>query len=210
VTQPMRYWPVIAILTIAVAVCSLASHGEAVLLPKPLAIFPRVIGTWEGQDLPLDSRVIRGLAVDDYLNRVYHDSSGNNLALYVGYYKSQRKGATIHSPKNCLPGAGWEPVSAGHVELGWRDGEPALVNLYEIQKGINRQIVLYWYESHGRIVASEYSAKMYMVLDSIRLNRTDAALVRIAAPVDYDTLETRQRAVSFGEQILVQLNNLIP
>jgi EpsI family protein len=172
-------------------------------------MFPKVLGSWQGHDFLIDSRIVDGLALDDYLNRLYENDSGEELGLYVGYYKSQRNGITIHSPKNCLPGAGWQPIISGYAELTQTDGQRVPVNMYLIQKGISRQVVLYWYESHGRIVASEYWAKIYMVLDAIRLNRTDAALVRVVTPVDQNGKFARQRAIKFAEQVSAELGAFI-
>jgi len=204
-----RYWLVTAVLGAGIVTLHVLSHGEAVPLSKPLAMFPKVLQSWQGRDFLMDSRIVDGLALDDYLNRLYEDDSGGELGLYVGYYKSQRNGVTIHSPKNCLPGAGWQPINSGYAELLQPDGQKVPVNMYVIQKGISRQVVLYWYESHGRIVASEYWAKIYMVLDAIRLNRTDAALVRVVTPVDQNGTLARQRAIRFAEQVSAELGTFI-
>jgi EpsI family protein len=204
-----RYWLAVTLLSTALLISPLLPGGEKAPTSKPLALFPPVIGSWQGRDVPLEPRIVESLALDDHLNRLYESNSGEELILYVGYYRSQRSGAAIHSPKNCLPGAGWQPISSGHVYLTMPDGERAPVNLYQVQKGINRQIVLYWYQSHGRIIASEYWAKFYMVWDAIRFNRSDAALVRIIAPDNRDG-STACRAIAFAERTLGPLGNLIP
>jgi EpsI family protein len=144
------------------------------------------------------------------VSRVYQESNQPPVTLYVGYYKSQRTGQSIHSPKNCLPGAGWEPVSAGRIDLTLPNGERAPVNLYVIENGLRRQVVLYWYQSHGRIIASEYWGKLYMVLDALRLNRTDAALVRVSAPVQANETVAREEVTSFAQHLLFQLSDLLP
>ena len=179
-------------------------------LSEPLATFPQVVGGWQGHDLPIEARIITGLRVDDHLNRVYENSSGEQLGIYVGYYKSQRSGVTIHSPKNCLPGVGWEPVKAGYAELSQPGGRRVMVNMYEIQKGLEQQIVLYWYESHGRITASEYRAKVFMVWDAIRLNRSDAALIRLTTPINQDPNGARRRVLAFAQVALPEFDRLIP
>lgn len=145
--------------------------------------FPQRIGPWQGQKVEdLTPDVLAVLGVDEYLNRVYHAGARRALGLYIGYYESQRQGDTIHSPLNCLPGAGWQPLSRSYLSIPVNGGA-IIVNQYVIQKGLDRQVVLYWYQSHGRIVANEYWGKFYTVLDAIRLNRTDAALVRVVSPV---------------------------
>jgi EpsI family protein len=160
-----------------------ASRPEQIPPRAPFASFPAQLGDWTGRSAPEFGRdVIDALGVDEYVNRYY--TTGNRLAhVYIGYYSSQRQGSSIHSPMNCLPGAGWVAVESGRRMLATAGG-PAAVNRLIVQKGLDRQLVLYWYESHGRTIASEYWSKIYLVLDSIRLGRSDAALVRIIAPID--------------------------
>lgn len=203
-----RYWAMVAMLLAATGGLHFLSHGEAVPLAKSLGSVPVVLGSWRAVDVSLEPRIVKSLGVDDYVNRVYQDGN-EELGLYVGYYKSQRTGVTIHSPKNCLPGTGWEPVKSSYLDLPRRGGQLVAVNQYVIQKGLQRWLVLYWYQSHGRVVASEYRGKFYMVVDAIRLNRTDAALVRITTPIGRDENQARDRAVAFAQQVLYELDGLI-
>lgn len=145
---------------------------------------PTRLGEWRGLDTePFADDVLAQLGVDDYVNRHYVDGkSGALVALYAGYYASQRQGDTIHSPQNCLPGAGWSPVESGRVALNGADG-PVEVNRYVIAKGPSRQVVLYWYQGRGRIVAGEYTNKALLMLDAARLGRSHGGLVRLIAPV---------------------------
>jgi EpsI family protein len=206
----LRFWAMVVALAAATGGLHALSHGEPVPLSDPLKDFPSDLGAWHGSDVPLDASILKVAAVDDYLNRVYRSSDGKTMGLYVGYYKSQQTGDAIHSPKNCLPGSGWEPVTAGHLNLSLPDGSLAPVNLYVIEKGLDRQLVLYWYQSHGRIIASEYWAKLYMVHDAIRMNRTDSALVRIVMPFKQDRQAAQERAVAFAQQMLAPLASFIP
>ncbi|HEY1731664.1 MAG TPA: EpsI family protein, partial [Terriglobales bacterium] len=122
-----------------------------------------------------------------------------------------RTGATIHSPKNCLPGAGWNPAESSIYMLPLNDGRKVPINLYLIRKGLESEVVLYWYQAHGRIIASEYWGKFYLVYDALRLNRTDAALVRITVPVQHgDEASAQERALSFAKQITGDLDQIIP
>jgi len=156
--------------------------------------FPMTLADWRATiDPPMEPEVLKVLGVDDYLSRIYYKPSGAAVGLYMGYYGSQRQGDTIHSPLNCLPGAGWEPVSEGRktivnanpsTSLGAGGaGRDITVNRYIVQKGLERQLVLYWYQSHGRVVASEYWSRAFLINDAIRLNRTDGSLVRVIAPI---------------------------
>lgn len=206
----LRFWMIVVFLTAATLGLHLLSHGEPVAPPQPLRNFPITFGAWVGRDIPIDPDILRVAAVDDYLNRQYRAPDGSAVGLYVGYYKSQQTGDAIHSPKNCLPGSGWQPVSSGRWDLTLPSGKREPVNLYIIEKGLERELVLYWYQSHGRVIASEYSAKFYMVRDAIRLNRTDSALVRIITPIKHDPEAAKERATAFAQQALAPLEGLIP
>ena len=124
------------------------------------------IGAWRGQDSPLDPEIIKLVAVDDYMNR-YYRSGDAELGLYVGYYKSQREGEALHSPMQCLPGAGWEPTRTESIEVtGGTDGRPRTINKLFVEKGLNRMLVLYWYQTENRVTASEYWRKIFLVKDA--------------------------------------------
>jgi EpsI family protein len=150
---------------------------------ESLASLPAQLGGWHAEtDMPLDDETRAVLGVDDYVNRVYARPTAAPVSLYIGYYGSQRQGDTIHSPQNCLPGAGWQPTESATTTLNV-DGALLSVNRYVIQKGIDRQIVLYWYQGRGRVVANEYANKLWLMVDAARLHRTNGSLVRVIAPV---------------------------
>ena len=145
---------------------------------------------WQGRvERDFEPEILEVLGVDDYANRSYYSPDGRRIGLYIGYHDSQRQGDTIHSPLNCLPGAGWMPITAGADQhrrdrsCGGGESRASRSTASSSRRGLDRQLVLYWYQSHGRVVASEYWGKVYTVVDAIRLNRTDAALVRVIAPV---------------------------
>lgn len=155
-----------------------------VLLRESLATFPTMMAGWTlARSAPLNERIRLELGVDQYVNRLYANGGGRPLGLYVGYYEQQRQGDSIHSPQNCLPGTGWRPVGSGRFRFAAGGRPPIEVNRYLVQKGLDRQLVFYWYQSHGRVVASEYVAKAYALWDALRLNRTDGAIVRVAVPL---------------------------
>ena len=210
--KAVRYWTMVAVLLAATAGMGFLSHGESTPPARPLSEFPREIGGYTAmEDDPFDKETLALLGVTDYLNRVYASPTKGDLGLYVGYFRTQRTGAAIHSPKNCLPGAGWQPTVSEIHQLDLPDGRTVPVNLYQIRKGLDQQIVIYWYQSHGRVVASEYWGKFYMVNDALRLNRTDAALVRIVVPVrNGDTDAAREQAIEFARQAAVDVEQIIP
>lgn len=186
------------------------SRGETVPLRQALGLLPMSMDGFQGQNDPLEDRIVNALGVSDYVNRAYLDPRGQELDLYVGYYKSQRTGESIHSPKNCLPGAGWEPVRAGHLTISLT-GMPAItVNEYLIEKGPAHYLVLYWYQAHGRVIASEYSGKIWLVFDAITRNRTDEALIRVVTSTRNGEDQARGRAVQFVQALYPRLNEFIP
>jgi EpsI family protein len=208
----VRYWLMIAVLVGATTSMAYLSHGEATPPAKPLAEFPNhVAGYTKAADWTLDKPTLDLLGVTDYLNRGYVSKSQGLITLYIGYFRTQRSGATIHSPKNCLPGAGWTPMTATVYQLPLDDGRKVPVNLYIVRKDLDEQLVLYWYQAHGRVVASEYWGKFYLVYDALRLNRTDAALVRVTAPIyNGDEEQARTRALAFAKQITSDVDRIIP
>jgi EpsI family protein len=181
---------------------------------QPLPSFPQQLGSWEGTDVAIDDDALQVLGPGDFLLRVYRDeqSSQPPLDLFIAYFPSQRAGDTIHSPKNCLPGAGWLPVQSGRTMLSMANHAPFPVNRYVIAKGDARQLVLYWYWAHNRGVASEYWAKYYLVADSIRMNRSDGSLVRIKTVMSpgESADAAMQRLLPFAERILPRLDDYIP
>jgi EpsI family protein len=213
-------------LTRAAAICvmlaaasiflSNARKPETPVHRVPLSLFPMNIDAWRAEvDPPLDEDVLRVLGVDDYLSRAYYKPDGAGVGLYLGFYGSQRQGDTIHSPLNCLPGAGWEPISEGRLQLDNVDGRgrSVQVNRYVIQKGLDRNLVLYWYHGRGRVVASEYWSRAYLVRDALLTNRTNGSLVRVIVPVLSDTtnVDPAQRlAEEFVRVIFPTLDNYLP
>ncbi len=207
-----RYWVMLAVLLGATAGKAHLSHGEATPLAKPLSAFPtQVAGFSMFGDWPLDQETLNELRVSDYIQRGYFSASQGQIGLFIAYFRSQRQGTTIHSPKNCLPGSGWQPEKATIYQLQLDDGRKVPINLYIVRKDLDEQLVLYWYQAHGRVVASEYWGKFYLIYDALRLNRTDAALVRITAPISRGNEEqARARAITFAKQIAHDVDETIP
>lgn len=210
----VRYWLMLAVLLGATTGMAYLSHGESTPPAKPLTEFPTKFGSWGLIiEWPLDKETLDILKVTDYLYRGYWEPGMGKslLGLYIGYFRTQRTGAAIHSPKNCLPGAGWNPVQSSIYELQLDDGRKVPINLYFLRRGLDEEVVLYWYQSHGRIIASEYWGKFYLVYDAMRLNRTDAALVRITLPVENgDETTAKDRALAFAKTITPEIDQIIP
>jgi EpsI family protein len=176
---------------------------------QPLREFPVVVSLWRSEDRPYKPDVVKAIGADDYINRVY---SGGALPiqLFIGYYKDQRSGDRIHSPKNCLPGSGWEPVRSGRLQIGSERGRPVMVNEFVVEQGTSRDMVLYWYQSRRRIIASEYWAKYWLVVDGLRDRTTDGAMVRIWTTAADGEENARTRATEFASRIYPQVAELLP
>lgn len=208
--RSIRLWIIAGILLGAFALLHTVSHGEVIVARQPLRELPYILGNWRGEERPLQTQIVQAVMVSDYTNRVYFDPAGAAVQLYIGYYASQRTGDTIHSPKNCLPGAGWDPIQSGYSRITLRDGRQIVVNEYVIQQDQNKQLVFYWYQGRGRIIASEYAGKFWMVADAIYRNRTDGALVRLIAPLNDGDEKARARLLNFTQVLFPYLDELLP
>jgi EpsI family protein len=189
------------------------SHGEEIALRKSFADFPLQVDRWSGKELGFEAKVLQVLKVDDYMMRQYSNEHEPPLSLYVGYYKSMRQGATYHSPKNCLPGSGWYFVQTEKITLHTADhnGRTVDINKFIIQKGLDKQLILYWYQDRGRIVTSEYWAKIYMIFDAMTKHRTDGAFVRITVPfVQEEEERALEQGKSFAEKVFPLLQEYLP
>jgi len=207
---------VLAALVIAGAAIFLQAHTRAEVFPPRLSLsaFPLQMGAWSaGGDVAIAKDVLDVLGPGDFLLRVYQNGERPQPAnLFIAYFPTQRTGDTIHSPKNCLPGAGWTPIESSRITLTVPGHAPFRANRYIIAKGDARQLVLYWYWAHDRGVASEYWAKLYLVADSIRMNRSDGALVRITTPIVAGETadDAAKRVLPFAASVVPLLENYIP
>lgn len=187
--------------------------GRDVPLRKPLDQLPGRLADWAMvRETPLDPEVNQVLRADTALNRDYVSEARHSAAnLFVAYFQSQRNGQTPHSPQHCMPGAGWSPESLTAIPISI-DGRSYQVNRYVLQKGGERNVVLYWYQSNGRVTASEYAAKIYLVADAIRFNRTEAALVRtvVRVPENGSVDRATETAIGFIRAFFQPLQECLP
>lgn len=190
------------------------SRNEVFPPRETLTSLPSQIGAWTGHDLSIDQQTLDILGPGEFLFRDFYnpDEPVTDVSLFVAYFPSQRAGDTIHSPSHCLPGAGWTPIQKKVIQLSRGDGTTFPANRYVISRAGDRQLVMYWYQAHGREVASEYLAKYYLVADSIRMNRSDGALVRLMTPMlEGESVDSAQaRLMSIGSNVIPVLNRYIP
>jgi len=162
--------------------------------------FPMTLDDWQGKHDKLDSQVVEKLGMTDYLLANYQVDNQTPVNFYVAYYQSQRKGVSPHSPRVCIPGGGWEINDLQRITAG---GHP--VNRVIIKKGEHRQLVYYWFQGHGRIVANEYINKWFLFIDSIFKNRTDGSLIRVVTSV-----APQEKLAAADERLLSFMANAEP
>jgi EpsI family protein len=179
--------------------------------PLPSAV-PSTLDGFEGHDLELPPREAEVAGVSDYLLRTYRreGSSTDAFSVYVGYYASQTNGRTIHSPKNCLPGSGWEALASTLATVELTGGESATVNQYLIQNEDQRALVLYWYQGRGRVAHNEYAVKWYLLRDAALFSRSEEALVRIVVPVSSSEEEAFGLARDIAAQLIPSVRDALP
>ena len=188
-----------------------AVRPETLPVGRSLSMLPATLGSWKLlQEGVIDEETRDVLKADDLLNRFY--ASGNQGAnLFVAAFRSQRNGKAPHSPKNCLPGSGWTPLNSGTETIDVGRAMPIVVNRYVVAHGDDRSLVLYWYQSRDRTIASEYTAKFWVVVDAMRLNRTDTALVRVVVPiVNRDEDAATKSATDFVKAFYGTLREYLP
>lgn len=212
----MRPWVRVAVagavLVAGIVLQQFLARGEAVPLRRSLEELPLQIGPHRGVEEGLEPEIITKLGVTEFIMRRYRAAGSLPVWLYVGYYASQRTGVIIHSPQQCLPGAGWSILTVERTSLAepGPTGSAITVNRVLVGKERQRQVVLYWYQERGRVVASEYWGRAYLVWDSITRNRTDGALVRISVPVAGSEADAHRQALEFAQRVLPLLTEFLP
>ena len=202
-----------AILILQTTVFYMMPRDERTPGNPDLAALPNQLASWRMvQESEVEQEVMEVLKADKTLSRMYVDESNRTANLFVAFFRTQRAGVSPHSPKVCLPGSGWVPVNSMVLALGVPGMEnPIEINRYTIAKGDQKSVVLYWYQSHNRIVASEYAAKLYTMLDSIRYRRSDTSLIRVVVPVtDGKEIEAQATAEQFVRSFFDPLRKQLP
>lgn len=190
-----------------------ASRGESAPPEQPLDRFPTRVGSWRVIEQGVVEKEVQDiLRADDTLSRTYATSDGAGANLFVAYFHTQRTGQSPHSPKNCLPGAGWTQTVSGYIDVPIPSrNETIQINRYIVSKGEAKSAVLYWYQTPKRVIADEYHAKFWLVADSVTTHRSDTSLVRVVVPVirdnDQKAVETGTR---FVQAVYPELRQYLP
>lgn len=193
---------------------ALSLRAEKTPPMMPLSTFPVSLpGYRMVRDIPITPEIQNILKADDTMTREYvGESSRVPVVFYIAFFNSQRYGQAPHSPKNCLPGEGWEPVDNSTIDVpvpGWPT--PIAINHFVVQHGDDKEVTLYWYQSHNRIIAHEFAAKFWLVADSIRYNRSDSSLVRVIVPaVEGDVDGATRLGVNFIQAMFPALLKQLP
>jgi EpsI family protein len=208
-----RFGLLLAVLIVGgILINTWAYLGEAHIERQELKNFPMQVGGWkqEGVDERFDAETMSVLRASDYLLRNYRLGNGAMANLYIGYYATQRDGATYHSPLNCLPGSGWTMEDPALITITLPNGKSFVANKYVIKNGNIRELMIYWYQGRGRAIASEYWGKIYTVLDSVRLGRSDAAMVRVMVPITASDAAALESATDFAAVTSGVLPEFVP
>ena len=202
----------ISLLMTGILVNSWAYLGEANVNRKQLKDFPDQLGDWQrsNPDQTIDEPTMKVLRASDYLLRDYRRPDGQVANFYVGYYATQRTGASYHSPLNCLPGSGWTLSNPDNVTISLADGTSFVANKYVIRNGEYKNLMIYWYQGRGRAVASEYWGKVYTVIDSVLRRRSDGALVRVTVPFRDSEAAALESAKDLSAKAAAAINDFVP
>jgi len=211
--QKFRFFLLLAILLFGgIFINWFERRGEAETERKPLTEIPAQLGEWrqKGDEIRFGEQTESVLRVSDYTMREYFSPDGRLANVYVGYYASQRSGATYHSPQNCLPGAGWVMRQPEYIEIKTPGGKTFKANRYIIENGIYKEVLIYWYQGRGRFEASEYQDKINTVWDSVLRRRSDGAMVRVMTSVGGDEEAATKAAIDLSAQTADRLSAFIP
>jgi len=190
-------------------------HSEPVLSRRPFSEFPLSIAErWQGKEFELGARELYWLKPTDYMMHAYVETQDEGAPvpvwLYIGYFHSLRGGAAYHSPKVCLPGAGWQIVETEEIPVQVQGTRTITINETLVRKGLDQQIVLYWYQDRGRVIASEYWARGYLIWDTMLTHRTDGAIVRLSVPVTRTPEDASQHGLTFLHDLWPLLTEYLP
>ena len=187
--------------------------AEKVSLSRPLAQIPEQLSTWNSiSDNVIEPEVQELLKADDTLNRTYQEAGSSAYAnLFIAFFKTQRAGVAPHSPKVCLPGAGWVPTESDTMDIPISGRATSIhVNRYIVAKGDEKSVVIYWYQTPYRVMASEFTAKFYTMVDGLRYHRSDTALVRVVVPVIGTEKAAESEAVQFIRGFFNTVSKFLP
>jgi EpsI family protein len=204
----LQRWLPAGVLSAGCSLLLLAGHQRSTPLVKPLSDLPTRILGYDGKDVAIGAEEQAVAGMSSYVLRTF-GRTGTDFSVYVGYYEAQTQGRTIHSPKNCLPGAGWEPMSAGVATIPVA-GRAITVNRYIVGNGPATALVYYWYQGRGRVAANEYRVKWELLRDKALWGRSDEALVRIVVPFSREAARADSLATGVAAALIPEVEARLP
>jgi EpsI family protein len=182
----------------------------AVPAARPLVEFPVAFQGWRmvAQER-FDAEVMSVLKPTDYLSRRYEAANGGKVTLYIGYHDGGPRSGEIHSPRHCLPGAGWQQLSTSRTVLGQPHGAIHLARAV-YQKGQSKELFFYWFQVRGESIADEYRLKLASITGALAHGRKDASFIRVSVPFEADEQEAAATGVSFIRELYPLLREFIP
>lgn len=214
ISRAWRWAPAAVLLVGATMTVGIDTQREMPLRVDLAAALPRRHGPLEARDVAIAAEEIEAAGVSQYLYREFVPAEASSGAagaftVYVGYYESQTQGRTIHSPKNCLPGSGWEALQSQQVTIDTPEGA-RIANQYLLQRENQQALVLYWYQGRGRVEANEYLVKAQLLRDAALRGRSEEALVRIVVPITTDVATARDVAVGAARELMGAVERALP
>jgi EpsI family protein len=207
-------WVPAGVLLLGVALNGAIGSGQRVMpLRAPLAA--AIPASWNGyraRDVAIPAEEADGAGMTDYTLRVFEPEAAGAAApfsVFVSYYSHQERGRSIHSPRNCLPGSGWEPLHFQEAVVTTALGA-ATVNRYLIRRGEEHAVVLYWYQGRGRVASDELAVKWELLRDRALHQRSDEALVRVIVPFTDDERAADRFALQVAERLLPAVARAVP
>ncbi|MEW8396246.1 MAG: exosortase C-terminal domain/associated protein EpsI, partial [Candidatus Thiodiazotropha sp.] len=211
---PVHYAILASVAAIAVSTLYIQTQQDTLPERQAFSGFPMQIDNWRGDEDRLEDVYLKTLKLDDYLIGDYADSLGSEVNFYVAYYANQQAGSSIHSPRSCIPGGGWEIETVTEIELpGLQvNGKPLSVNRLIIKRGEIKQLVYYWFQQRGRVITNEWLAKWYLFFDGLTKHRTDGALVRLTTSIGVgeEWVDGDRRLADFAGKVVPHLADYIP
>ena len=208
------YASLVVISIVAISVFALPEREEIIPDRKDYAGFPLMFEGWQGRSGFMDQIYIDALKLSDYVMNDYRGEDGGLVSFYSAYYDSQKKGASAHSPRSCIPGGGWRITSLDEHNIQGVNivNVPLVVNRLVIEKEETKQLVYYWFQQRGRIITNEYMMKWYLFWDAMTKSRTDGALMRLTTVLKpgQDIKIADNRLEAFARVISPVLHEYVP
>ncbi len=180
-----EFWIILVLFILTGILINLLRYSRVESKRLPLfSSLPLQLGDWNGQEYFFSDETNQVLKADTYAFRKYTSGEGKELWLFLAYFKSQKYGSQIHSPKNCLPGSGWKIMSRKKILIKTDTGSDLKVNKLLISDKLSREVMYYWFQTRSGIITSELGLKLDLVFNSLKRAPTDAAFIRINLPLN--------------------------